>query len=426
MNIETKELKNSEIELEIELTAKELKDYMSQAEKKLGADLEIKGFRKGKIPSNVLRKTIGEEKLRQEALALAVEDSFAKAIAEKGLELIEPAKGIDVKENSEEKFVYTATVKVLPKFVLPEYRGIEVEKKKISVEPKEIDETIDYILKTRTVYTASKEPAQKNNKVEIDFEIKADGKTIDNGVSKNHPVVLGKNVFVPGFEDNILGMRIGEEKNFEINVPSDYYQKSIAGKKIQCTVKVNKIEIPSVPELTDDFAKSLGSFKNVDELKKSIGDGIRMEKEQKEKQRTRLIILEKVAQKTSMEIPEVLVEKQLNNLVQEFEASLQQKGLDLNMYLVHFKKTQDDLRKEWKLQAVKQVKNSLILREIAKKENLVVEEEELNDTVNLFLQRLPDPEELKDINIDVLKRNIYEDLLKEKTLQVLETHAEFL
>ena len=426
MEIKTNQLKGSEVELEVELSAKELLKYVSQAEKNLGADLEVKGFRKGKVPSDIVRKTLGSEKIREEALSLAVKDSFAQAVEQEGLELLEPAKDVDIKENTGDRLVYNVKVAVLPKFELPEYKGIEVKKAEIIIEDKDVQEAVDYLRKTRSTYTPSKEPAQKGNKIEIDFEIKVAGKTIENGVSKNHPIILGNEVFIPGFEDNVIGMKIGEEKTFNVDVPVDYYQKSIAGKTIECNVKVGKIEIVSLPELTDEFAKSLGQFENVDELKKSIGDGVRMEKEQKEKQRVRLAILEKIAENTKLEIPELLVEKQLSILIQEFDASLHQRGLELNMYLSSLKKTQDDLKKEWKPQAEKQVKNSLILRAIAKTEKLVIEEKELNNSLAMFLQQFPNPESLKDLNQDVLKRNLYEDLLKEKTLQFLEDNAKLL
>ncbi len=424
MEIKTNELEGSEVELEIELTAEELKGYMAQAEKNIGAELNLKGFRKGKVPSEVVRKTIDKDTLREEATSLALQDSFVKALEEKELELIESAKGVDVKENTEDKLIYTTKVTVLPKFELPEYKGIEAEKKEVKIEDKEIDETIDYVRKTRSTYSESKEPVQKGNRVEIDFEIKTDGKTIENGASKNHPFILGNDTFIPGFEDNVIGMKIGEDKTFEVNVPADYYQKSIAGKTIQCEVKINKIENVCLPELTDEFAKSLGGFENIAELKKSVGDGIRAEKEQKEKQRIRLAILEKITEKTNMEIPDILIEKQLENIIREFDASLHQKGLELNMYLASMKKTQDDLKKEWRPQAVKQVKNSLVLREVAKQEELTVEDKELTDSVNLFMQKFPNPEQLKDLDGDVLKKNMYEDLLKEKTLQFLEDNAQ--
>ncbi len=426
MDIKINQLNNSELELEIELDSQELQKYVSQVEKNLGETLEVKGFRKGKTPSDIVRQTVGTEKIREEALSLAVEDSFARAVEEKDLELLEPAKGVDIKENTNDKLIYKTKVMVLPKFELPEYKGIEAKKNEIKVEDKEIDEAIDYVRKTKTTYTEAKEPAQKGNRAEIDFEIKADNKTIENGVSKNHPVVLGNDTFVPGFEDNIIGMKKGEEKSFNLDVPVDYYQKSIAGKNIECKVKLNKVEIVSLPELTDEFAKSLGSFENIIGLRKSISDGIKIEKEQKEKQRIRLAILEKIAGQIKMEIPEILVKKQLDNLVQEFEASLRQRGLEINMYLSSVKKTQEDLRKEWKPQAEKQIKNSLVLREVAKREELTVNDEELSGSLNMFLQKFPNPENLKDIDQNTLKRNLYEDLLKEKTLQFLEDNAKLL
>jgi len=426
MEIKTNQLKGSEVELEVELSAEELLKYVGQAEKNLGINLEVKGFRKGKVPSDVVRKTLGSKKIREEALSLAVKDSFAQAIEQEGLELIEPTKGVDIKENTGDKLIYNTKVAVLPEFKLPEYKGIEVKKAEIVVEDKEVQEAIDYLRKTKSTYTPSEESAQKGNKIEIDFEIKIAGKIIENGVSKNHPVILGNEIFIPGFEGNVVGMKTGEEKIFNVDVPVDYYQKSIAGETIECKVKVNKIEIVSLPELTDEFAKSLGQFKNVDELKKSISGGVRMEKEQKEKQRVRLAILEKIAKNTKLEIPEPLVGKQLDILIQEFGTSLQQRGLELNMYLSSIKKTQDDLKKEWRPQAEKQVKNALILREVAKIEKLVIKEEELNNSLAMFLQQFPSPESLKDLNQDVLKRNLYEDLLKEKTLQFLEDNAKLL
>jgi len=308
-----------------------------------------------------------------------------------------------------------------------DYKGIKVKKNELKVEKAEIDHSLDYLRKSRAKTITVNRPAEKGNRIEIDFEVRHGGVKIENGTSKNHPLILGEGRFLPGFEKELEGMSAGEEKNFSLKAPKDWPDKRVAEKNLDFKVKMNLVQERQIPELNEEFAKSLGSFTSIDALKESVSAGILEEKEAKEKQRIKIELIEKVAENSKIEVPENLILEELEKMINEFKFSITGFGLDFDKYLQEIKKTIPELKREWKNQAEKRVRMAVCLKAIAEKENIEVSEDEIENKINEELKNYPNTEEVKK-NIDLKALRIYteEVLRNEKVLGLLEKEAKII
>jgi len=290
------------------------------------------------------------------------------------------------------------------------YKGLKIKKNELQVEEKEIDNALDYLQKSRAKIITVNRPAEKGNRVEIDFEVKNSGVKIENGESRNHPLILGAGGFLPGFEEKLEGMKSSEEKEFSLKVPGNWSDKRIADKNLDFKVKMNLVQERILPDLNDEFAKSLGSFDSLSALRNSIKDGLMQEKEIKEKERTRLELIERIADNSEIDVPRELINQETENMVNEFEANISVFGLDFETYLKEIKKTIDDLKKEWKPQAEKRVKIGICLKAIAEKEKIEVSDEEVEQAK-------------KDVDSKELKEYTKNVLINEKVFELLEKEA---
>jgi len=310
---------------------------------------------------------------------------------------------------------------------LAEYRGIKAKKNEVRVEKKEVENSLEYLKKSRAKTITVNKPAQKGNRVEVDFEVRHGGVKIENGVSKNHPLILGEGKFLPGFERELEKMSAGEEKDFSIKVPADWPDKRVADKNLDFKVKMNLVQERQIPELNDEFAKSLGSFETLDALRKSISDGLLEEKETKEKQRIRIELIEKLAKDSKIEVPDNLINEESERMINEFKFSITGFGLDFGKYLQEINKTVDELKNEWKEQAEKRVRVAICLKMIAEKEKIEVSDEEVGNKIDEELKNYPDIKEArKSIDPEKLKDYTKEVLRNEKVLGLLEKEAKII
>ena len=304
------------------------------------------------------------------------------------------------------------------------YKGVRVKRSELRVEKTEIENSLDYLLKSHAKIITVNKAAKKGNRVEIDFEVRHGGVKIENGASKNHPLILGEGRFLPGFEKELEGMSAGEEKNFSLKAPENWPNKRVAEKNLDFKVKMNLVQERQIPELNDEFAKSLGDFASIDALKESVSDGLMEEKKIKEKQRIRIELIEKVADNSKIETPENLIDQELERMVEEFKFSTTGFGLDFDKYLQEIKKTVSELKKDWKNQAEKRVRIAVCLKAIAEKEKIEVEDSEVEAKINEELKKYPNIEEVKK-NIDPTKLKEYTKnmLRNEKVLGLIEKEA---
>jgi trigger factor len=426
MEIKTKKLADSKVKLQVVLNKEELIDFVKEAEKLLANQIRVEGFRPGKVPHDLVRKNIGPEKIKEEALNIALRSSFSDAIAKEKFDVINQTD-FKILKNTPECLEYEMILSIFPEVILGKYTGLDVEKNTISVTDGEIQKTLDELARMRAVTKPVERPAEKGDKVEVDFEIFQDGKLIDGGKSENHPLIIGEKQFIPGFEEEIIGLNSGDNKTFTIKTPADYHQKEIAGKEIKIELKLKKVEEYKIPEINDQFAINLGRFKSLQELKNNLKKSLEMEKENKEKERVRLEILNEIVKKSIMEIPSVLIDERLDSLIHEFDQELHEKDMELGLYLAHLKKTQDDLRKDWRPKAEAQVKMSLVARAIAKQEKISISDDEIEKEFAVLADHYTRQgmlEQLQQSDPISIKSRIKDVLLNEKVFDFLEKSNE--
>lgn len=430
MEIKIKNLPKSEIEMEVELNADEWEKFLDSAASELSKDLSIEGFRPGRAPRHLVEAKVGAEKFLAAASQLAVEKSYVRAILEKNLEVISRPELHVMKVALNSPFIFKARMAIMPAVKLPDYRKISRGIKRhlaaeLAPKPLEIEKAMEDLRKSRAKFTTVSRPARLGDRVEIDFVASSAGHKIDRGESKNHPFVLGEGHFVPGFEEQLPGMKEGEEKQFSLDFPSDFSASDLAGKKVDFSVKMNLVQERELPAADDDFAKNIGQFMSLEDLRESIMDGLLSENEDKEKDRWRLEAVKEIAKQMEAEIPDVLIEGESNKMMQEFKESLQNFGLDFAVYLAQLKKSEDELKKDWRDKAEDRVKAALALREIAKKEEIEPTAEEIEAEMNNVLKRYPSVEETKkQVDIDYLRDYTGGMLKNEKVFQLLENQVE--
>ena len=421
MHYSLKKIEDIQYQLSVELDEDDLKKYLDKAGREVSQSLKIDGFRTGKAPKELVQKYADQVKISEIAIEDALRGSFSSISEEKNLDIINTSD-LKVEENSPGKLRYSLQLAVYPEINLPDLSSAKVKKTSISVSGEELETALGTLRASRAQASQKDGTTELGDRVEIDFEVTSEGKVIEGGVSKNHPLVLGKGNFIPGFEEQLIGMGKGEEKTFSLAVPADYYEKSVAGKKLDFKVKINLVQKVKLPELDDNFAKSLGNFKTVQALRESVENGLKQEKEAKQKQRIRVEILERLTKESKIKPSKFLVERQLDNMVADFDEHLHGQGMELGLYLAHVKKTQDELRKDWQAEAEKQVDMSLILHKIAKENDILATSEEIDKETGSFIDSLSargQPEESK-IDIAGLKEQIGKRIVNEKTLALLE------
>src|SRR3989344_2529482 len=421
MTFTIKEKDSQNRELTVELNHEDLERYVRETEDSLGGELSVDGFRKGKAPRDAIRKQIGESAIREAALQTAMQRSLSQILAEQALDVVEASK-LEVKDNTTDKLIFMVNLRLFPKVTLPELKGIKIERRPVGVESKELDDAIESIRASRADVADADRAAASGDRVEVDFEVRDMGQVIDGGISKNHPLVIGKNNFIPGFEEQLIGLQKGDRKEFSLTAPADFANKSIAGKKLDMKVEMQRVQQVTLPAIDDAFAQKLGKFTNVDQLILSVKDGLLKEKEEKESQRVRLAAIDKLIDGAKCDISEDMVNIQLDLMVQNFDNDLHKHDMELSLYLAKLGKTQDDMRKDWKADAKRQVAMTLVLHALARVGDIQVPPEEVSAALESLVQAALTTEGQVPNNLDVesLRRSLESRLLTEKTLQYLE------
>ncbi|MDP1629324.1 MAG: trigger factor [bacterium] len=420
MKSEIKKLPHSIVEISVEVPQIEMAPFWDLAAQKLAQNLTIKGFRTGKAPRDLIEKTVGTEKFFNKAAELAVERTYREIAKKNGLEPIDAPEITVLKISPSDDFNYRLKTAVLPEIILPDYENLikSMSPRPQKIEPKEVDEALEWLRQSRVKLTKVERPAKIGDLAEIDFEIRFGGVKLENGAAKNQPLVLGEHRFIPGLEENIIGLSKGEEKEFSLKIPDDFWEKRLAGKIVDFKVKMGEVSEREVPEINDEFAKSAGQFDNLEGLKKNIGEGLLAEKETKEKEKFRIEMADKIADKTEWDLPEILIEREIEKMFFELRQDVENRGLPFGDYLGQIKKTDDDLKKEFKEPARRRVKIALVLRTVAKKEKIEPAAEEIEQKLNEVLKSYSKTAE-KDLA--ELYEKISAILINEKVFEHLES-----
>ncbi|MDD2646891.1 MAG: trigger factor [Patescibacteria group bacterium] len=382
MNYTTKKLPKNLLEIEVTLTADELKEFYQQALSELGTTITVSGFRPGKAPLDLVERQAGQKKVLEQATELAINKSYRDIILKEKIWPIGEPKVDLVKLALDNPFIFKITLVLMPKVKLGDYKKIKTEAKPIKIDEKQVDRFLKELQQMRRKEALVKRPAQLGDRAEIDLEMFLDKVPLENGSAKNMSVVLGEDFYIPGLSNQLIGLEIEKTKEFNLQYPAEHFDKKLAGKQIDFKVKLNNLYQIDLPELNDDFAKGVGKFKDLVGLKDQLRKNLEDEAKRKEEQRQELEILKQLIDKSQFEeIPEVLVESELDRIIGELQATIEGQGLKFDDYLTHLKKTLPDLRREFISKAEDRVKTSLAIREVAEQEKIVISDKELDDEV---------------------------------------------
>lgn len=413
-------------EILFKVKKEEFENFKERAILKLGQEFKKEGFRPGKAPKEVIKKEIGEVRILEEALKILVGENYLKVISENKVQLLsQPEVEVLKPDNATgDFFEFKTSFFIFPEVKLPDYKKIssQIKRNKVIVEEKEIEDALRWIQKSRAKLTLKNQPAEKGDFIEIDFS----SSQIEGGLERKDGFILGEGQFVPGFEENLIGMTNGHEKEFSLTFPKDYPKKEMAGKVFNFKVRTNSVKKAEIPEINDEWAKGLGNFNDLFSLKNNIREGISLEKEITEDQRIGQEILTKLSEKLELEIPEILIEREKSIMLDRLREKVQDiLKITFEEYLGKIKKTEKEIKDSFREEAQRKAKYNLILREISIREGVDVSEEELKEEINKVLKNFP-IDKTKELDLENLKLYIKSEIKKEKTLKFLESLSKSL
>lgn len=412
--------------LTVETDAQTVLNALDQAFKKVVKNVNVPGFRKGKVPRAIFEKRFGVEALYQDALDILLPDAYEQAVKETGIEPVDRPE-IDIEQLEKGKsLIFKATVTVKPEVELGEYKGLEVPEKDFSVKPEDVDAELEKMRKQQGQLEAVEEGAVENgDRVIIDFEGFVDGKAFDGGKAEKYTLEIGSGTFIPGFEDQLVGMKAGEEKDVNVTFPEEYHAKDLAGKPATFKVKLHEIKRLNLPELDDEFAQDVSEFDTLEELKADVEKNLKEKAKREEEEYVRNTLVELAAEKATVDIPEVMIETEMDYMLQQFEQRLMYQGLNLELYTQFTGQSVDEIKGQFKEDAEKRVKANLVLEAIAKAENIEVTDEDVDKEIEQTAKQMErEVAEVRDLfesqgAIDSMK----EQLRVKKTIDLLVSNS---
>ncbi len=379
MNVTVEKLDKGMAKLTITVTADVVAAAEDKVYKRQKSQISIPGFRKGKAPKKIIEKMYGEGVFLSDAINDVINETYPDAVKECGEEIVSNPK-IDLSQAEPGKdLIYTAEVALKPEVKLGKYKGVEIEKLEA---PKVSEEDIEKELKRQQdanakIIDVTDRPVQNGDMIKLDFAGTVDGEAFEGGKAENYDLTIGSGSFIPGFEDQLVGMNIGEEKDVNVTFPEDYGQKDLAGKAAVFACKVNAIKEKKLPELNDEFADEVSEFSTLDEYKKDIEKNLLVRAEEQYKQTKENAAVAAAVADADIEIPDAMLETQAESLVNEFAQNLQMQGMNIDMYLQYTGLQKDQLVEQFKPQAKTRIQNSLVLEAVAKAENIEASDEDL-------------------------------------------------
>jgi trigger factor len=374
--------------LTVEVSAEKVNEGLDEAFKKVVKQVNVPGFRKGKMPRPLFEKRFGIESLYEETINILLPEAYEEAIEETGIEPVD-RPSIDVEQIEKGKnFIFKATVTVKPEVKLGEYKGLEVEGLDTDVTDEDVNKELE-ALQTRHAELVVKEdsPAENGDTVVIDFEGFVNDVAFEGGKAENYSLELGSNSFIPGFEEQLVGTKAGEAKEVTVTFPEEYHAADLAGQPAVFKVTVHEIKGKELPALDDEFAKDADDeVESLDELKEKIKTRLKDNKEHEAEHHLRDTLVEKAAANAEVEIPEAMINTEINRMMQEFEQRLQMQGMNMELYFQFSGQDEAALREQMNEEAQKRVKFNLTLEAIAKAENLEASEEDVNAELEKMAQ----------------------------------------
>ncbi|MGN1327563.1 MAG: trigger factor, partial [Clostridia bacterium] len=370
---------NNEVKLEITVEAEKFDNAIKTVFNKNAKYFNIPGFRKGKAPYQIVEKTYGAQIFYEDAFNEVAGEAYEEALKESKIEVVSKPQIDLVQIEKGKDLIFTAVVATKPEVKLGKYKGIQIKKIEYNVSDEDVEHELGHMAeKNARLVSVEDRPVEKGDITVIDFEGFVDGVAFDGGKAENHELTIGSNTFIPGFEDQIVGMKPEEEKEIKVKFPEEYFSKELAGKDATFKVKLHEIKEKKLPELDDEFAKDVSEFDTLDELKASIKEKKQAENEHKAKHETENLAIEAVANETKIDIPSGMIETETDAMIRDMEQQLSYQGISLEQYLNMMNMTREQVAENYKEQAEKNVKTRLILEAIVKEEKIEASQEEID------------------------------------------------
>ena len=426
MKAKVEKIETNVIKLEIRVEAEKFDAALTKAYNKNKSRYNIPGFRKGKVPMAMVKKFYGVEAFYDDAVNFAIDESYPAALSEENIRPVDYPQ-VDIVELGEGKeLVYTATVTTYPEIELGEYKGLDIKKAVYEVEEGEIEKQITEMQEKNARVEVKKEGnVAKGDIAVIDFKGYIDGVPFDGGEGSDYSLEIGSGTFIDNFEDQLIGLAVGEKKEVNVSFPEGYGKEELNGKPAMFEVEIKSIKVKELPELDDEFAKDVSAVDSFEELKENLKNTLVKNNEEKAEREFEEAVITAVIENSKMDIPEVMVSKEIDDMMKDLEGRLKYQGLSLDQYMEFTGNTTEKMREFMKENAERKVKADLVLEAVSKAEEIKATEEELNARA-LELGKIygpKDPEKMAKILVKSQKAMIEKDIIIENTLKFIKENC---
>ena len=421
MSVQVENLEKNMVKLTIEVPAEELEKAIDAAYKKQKNQISIPGFRKGKVPRAMVEKMYGVEVFYEDAANTLMQQNYPSAVEESGVDIVSRPSIDDVQIEKGKPFIYTAEVAVRPEVTLGKYMGVTVTKIDTSVSDDEVAEALEQQRNNnaRTISVTDR-PVAVGDTAVIDFEGFVDGVAFEGGKGENHPLEIGSHTFIDNFEDQLVGKNAGDEVEVNVTFPEQYQAADLAGKPATFKVKINEIKAKELPELDDEFAQDVSEFDTLAEYKESLKKNLEEKKENEAKRTKEDEAVQKIIDKSKMDIPEAMIDTQCETMIEEFAQRIAQSGLSMDQYLQFSGLTVDGLKEQVRPEALSRIQASLVLEQIAKDENIEVSDDDVNAEIEKMAASYGmEADKLKEYMGDAEKESMKKDLAINKAVELV-------
>ena len=425
MSLQVEKLEKNMAKLTVEVPAEQFVEAIGHAYKKNKNRFNVPGFRKGKVPQAMIEKMYGSEVFYEDAANEVIGQTYGDAAKESGLDIVSRPSIDLVQIEKGKNFIYTAEVAVKPEVTLGQYKGVEVEKANAEVTDEDVEKELKRAQEQNSrLVTVDDRPVADGDQVVIDFDGYVDGKRFDGGKSEDYPLTIGSHTFIDTFEDQLIGKNLGEECEVNVTFPAEYHAAELAGKPAVFKVKIKEIKYKELPELNDEFAGEVSEFETLDEYKADIRKKLTESKEKQAATENENRVVEAVVKNATMEIPEAMIDSQLDNMVSEYARNMQNHGISLEQYMQYTGMTIDKLKEQMRPQAVKRIETRLVLEAVVKAENIQVADEKVDEEIGKMAAAYKmEPEKLKGYMGEAEIANMKEDLAVQEAVDFLVAEA---
>ena len=425
MECKVEKTKNAnEVKLNVTIEAEKFDEAIKKVYFKSAKYFNIPGFRKGKAPMNIVEKYYGKEIFYEDAFNEVVPEELEKAVEENKLEVVS-RPDIEVKQIGQgQDLIFTAVFQTKPEAELGKYKGVEIKKIEYKVTDEDVEHELAHMQEHNSrLISVEDRPVEKGDIANINFEGFVDGVAFEGGKAENHDLEIGSNTFIPGFEDQIIGMKIDEEKDIKVKFPEEYFSKDLAGKDATFKVKVNEIKKKELPKLDDEFAKDVSEFDTLKELKESIKKKQQEQNDERAKYETQDAVIKAVCENIKVDIPSGMVETETENMLKDMEQRLAYQGLKLDQYLQMMGKTREEMQKEYEPQAIEAIKSRLALEAVIKAEKIEVADIDIDEKMKEMAKNYGKENDEEFLNNENVRNYIKQGLESEKAIEFLVENA---